>query len=287
MKSKQLIKIMGILFLMFALSGCSQETVTNSNQENDVDISATENQEENIDEEVTIDEEETTIIENDDNRISMRVISDVLNIQSDSNIESDVIGELNKNEIFKVMDIQVLEQGEYWYQVEKEGITGWVAGWYCIDNNEYENNILKSHLLPAFDGEIPPIAGTIEMTYDEVVSLYDGELEETYFLGGQTLYNEQLAFQFGDSGMVFINVHPEGDIYGVSHESTLEKVKAILGDPDQEYTVDDPESMGFYEDGAAIICYLTGSYKVKFVFNDGIQLTSIELSKLNFQIEVQ
>ncbi|MDH8679457.1 SH3 domain-containing protein [Fusibacter bizertensis] len=260
-----------LLCIVMALSaiGCSgEEKSMNSTQEttNEVVTSANNN------------EATTEKMESEESN-SVRVLTDVLNVRDGHNLDSNVIGKLEKDAVVEVQEIYFGDEGKQWLKIIDGDTTGWIAEWYCIDNYEYENKILKNNLLPAYEGKVPTIKGSMSSTFDEIKSLYNDKLELTQYWGSPGLYNDDVLYQFGDSDLVFISVTPKESIYGVSPSMSIEDVRGIVGEPNLQVTVDDPEGMAVYEDGSIILSYFTGAYTVEFVFNTDSQLTHIGLSK--------
>lgn len=211
--------------------------------------------------------------------VYVRILADALNVRESHSLGSQVIGVLKENAIHERLEIYDAGNGKQWYRIETEDYIGWVAGWYCMDNDAYEDKVLRANLLAAFDGEIPSVKGAFKSTYDEIKSLYNNKLETTNYWGGPGLYNDSILYLFDDDGLILISVVPEVSIYGVAPGSTLEEVKTHLGEADSEITVDDPEGEGLYDDGSLVTSYITGSYVVKFVFDENQILSRIELSK--------
>lgn len=67
---------------------------------------------------------ETIIQANSDFQI--KVINDYINIRSSSNIESEVLGSVNKGDIYNVLDISNTEN-HIWYKINYKGETGYIA----------------------------------------------------------------------------------------------------------------------------------------------------------------
>lgn len=260
-----------LLCIVMALSaiGCSgEEKSMNSTQEttNEVVTSANNN------------EATTEKMESEESN-SVRVLTDVLNVRDGHNLDSNVIGKLEKDAVVEVQEIYFGDEGKQWLKIIDGDTTGWIAEWYCIDNYEYENKILENNLLPAYEGNVPTIKGSMSSTFDEIKSLYNDKLELTQYWGSPGLYNDDVLYQFGDSDLVFISVIPKASIYGVSPNMSIKDVRGVGGEPNLQATVDDPEGMAVYEDGSIILSYFTGAYTVEFVFNTYNQLTHIGLSK--------
>jgi hypothetical protein len=250
--------------------GCSKEGSENNNLNMEAPISDDNgnNASDRIEEEPLI--EETTYI---------RVLADALNVRRSYGLDSDVIGLIKKDSIHEPLEVYVTEAGREWLKIETDDYIGWIAGWYCMDNDEYENKVLKGNLLPAYEGKIPSVKGSFTSSYQDIQALYNDGLETTNYWGGPGLYNDKILYQFGDNGLAFISVEPEESMYGVKAKMTLEEVSGILGAPNLETTIEDPEGLGVYEDGSLVTFYMTGSYVTKFIFDENRELSRIELSK--------
>jgi hypothetical protein len=67
---------------------------------------------------------ETTIQANSDFQI--KIINDYINIRSSSNIEGEVLGTVNKGDIYNVLDISSTEN-HIWYKIDYKGKKGYIA----------------------------------------------------------------------------------------------------------------------------------------------------------------
>ena len=215
----------------------------------------------------------------EDQPLTVRILADALNVRRSHGLDSEVVGLIKKDALVEVLEIYEGPDGMDWYKIETESYMGWIAGWYCMEETAYVDKILRGNLLPAFEGKIPGIKGSLNSSIEDINNLYDQSLETTNYWGTPGLYNDKILYLFGDDGMLLISLEPESEIFGLKAKATLEAVKSHLGPPDTEEKVEDPEGNGLYEDGSLVLTYITGSYVTKFVFNTDLVLTRIELAR--------
>ena len=215
----------------------------------------------------------------EDQTYRVRILADALNVRRSHSLDSQVLGLIKKDNLVEVLEIYEGPEGMDWYKIQREEDMGWIAGWYCMEEKAYVDKTLRGNLLPAFDGIIPTVKGSLNSSYEDIKNLYDQSLETTNYWGTPGLYNEKILYLFGDNGMRLISVQPENEIFGLEVHATLEDVKGHLGPADTEVNVEDPEGNGLYDDGSLILTYITGSYVTKFVFNTDHVLTRIELAR--------
>lgn len=215
----------------------------------------------------------------EDKAFRVRVLADALNVRRSHGLDSEVVGLIKKDSLVEVLEIYEGPEGMDWYKVETESYIGWIAGWYCMEETAYEDQVLRGNLRPAFEGKIPGVMGSLSGSYEDINNLYDQKLEATNYWGTPGLYNDKILYLFGDDGMLLISLEPEEEIFGIKAKATLQAVKSHLGPADTEEVIEDPEGNGLYEDGSLVLTYITGSYVTKFVFNTDLVLTRIELTR--------
>ncbi len=112
----------GILsfIVILLLTGCTSETVTNDEVNNDIAV-----QEEII--EVITTPNEVEVIENE--TIYIRVLGERLNIRQSTDESAEILGAVNENDIFVVQDQLIDDQNRLWYKINVKD--GWIASWFC------------------------------------------------------------------------------------------------------------------------------------------------------------
>jgi hypothetical protein len=187
------------------------------------------------------------------------ITADVLNIRKDKGTDNEVIGKVQENEIFPVIESGMDKDNKEWYKIKKSNVTGWIAGWYCrlMSADEYNSAVnntksieeqLAEHGLPLtgkniFDPKKVKVgdkilglkvtsnnfnAGTKDYPFDTNVTDFAGEI----ILTG-TLYNEDGTNDQWHIGRILFAPDKESLLkLPISHHDTRETI--ILDISNQE-----------------------------------------------------
>jgi len=264
------------IILLLIISGCTQEAVQEDNPEN-TGINQ------------TTPGEQSDPIEDESNKdLNVIVLASALNVRDQADLSGEVIGSVNEGDALVILETKIDESNFKWYKVSVDNLEGWIAGWYCIDENEFRENIGRAHLLNAYDGHFDDLNITVDENKDAVISKMGKIIDQGGFMGGTFISYDNYTFIFYGIGM---ENKPEGNIagifyhgadsmYGVDIGTKMDQIKEVLGTPDREDVINNDGEESFYDNGTILLTYYTGSYQVTFISDNEEKLSRIELSEL-------
>jgi hypothetical protein len=263
------------IILLLIISGCTQEAVQEDNPEN-----TGTNQ--------TNPSEQSDPIEDESGKdLNVVVLASVLNVRDQADLSGEVIGSVNEGDALVITDTKIDDSGFPWYNILIDDSEGYVAGWYCIDKNDYDEMLGRAHLISAYDGHFDNSNIIADENKDAIIKNMGNANSQSYFMGGTALEYDNYTFLLYGSG---VDGRSEGDIAGIFYHGTdtrygvqggvdMEQIKEVLGKPNREEVISTEEE-SFYSFGTVLLTYYTGSYKVTFISDNEEKLSRIELSEL-------
>ena len=76
---------------------------------------------------------------------NIKITAKVVNVQKEKSINSKIICQATKDQVYELLSEEKDSAGKVWYKVDADfGVTGWVASWFCKKTNEKINSAIKS-----------------------------------------------------------------------------------------------------------------------------------------------
>ncbi len=264
-----------VVILLLVISGCSQEVQTE-----DPDNTGVGQGEET--------EQNDPMDNGSNNESRVIVLASVLNVRDQAGLSGEVIGTVSEEDSLVILETKIDESNFKWYKVAVDNLEGWIAGWYCIDEDHLNENIRRAHLINAYDGHFDDLNILVDENKDAVINKMSKIRDQGGFMGGSFLAYDNYTFIFyglgienkSEGDIADILYHGSNKMYGVEIGTKMDQVKEVLGTPDREDTISNQGEESFYEDGTILLSYYTGSYKVTFISNNDGNLHRIQLSEL-------
>ncbi len=288
-------KLLVILTLMLLIvNGCSAEPIDTAKESESEQDQDTQEQGTTEDKELTetIDAEPEEAIDVYAVEAGMKVVvqASKLNVRDSAGLSGNVIATAVQDTVLTVDQIMITEAGFPWYKTNVDGTRGWIAGWFCIGEDDLNNGVGKGLLLSAFDGHLDGMSVTVDDHKDDVIGEFGTAYTEEYFMGGTYLGYENIGFSLYGQGVEGKAVGDIADIFytgsqkmfGIQVGDSIEKVKETLGYPNREVIYEDFAGEGLYSDGALLMAYYTGSYQVVLNADDKESISFIQLMPLSY-----
>lgn len=284
-----------VICLMF-LMACSDSNVTSEmdKQENNTqavleDNESTEPQENNIEVAEAVESNETVESEEDVENY-VRVLSDTLNVRSSYSLESDVIGKAIEGDVFLLMDTQEDDQNHKWYQVEYEGVTGFISSMYSMQISDYNATQTVPYVLIIGDFDVgidPKDRGGYYYHLKEK----EYEILETYLSDDNNIWYK-IAYEFDHffwiSGLNLAEAARSTAQYPINivEEKIIENCENMIG----HYYDTDKAQVKYWvqpsDDNTIHIAYIPNEYRpAHYMFNDDEQNLIEKKSKFEFDEE--